>query len=213
MPALPALFAPVFLIAGMLMGLFTPTEAASIVVAYIVLIGFLIYKDLTFEHIREAAIITIKQTGAICVIITIATLFGWVMTIEKVPLLFTRAMEPFMDNVVLLLIVINILLLIVGMFLDSNTATLIIIPILMPTLLKTGLDAVQIGVIVVFNLMIGLLTPPMGLSLLMVSDMVKEPVGKIFREVLPFFIPLFFALALITFVPPVSLWIPGFIIK
>ncbi|MCL1818409.1 MAG: TRAP transporter large permease [Spirochaetaceae bacterium] len=213
LPAIPALCAPVFLIAGMLFGLFTPTEAAAIVVAYIVLIGLLIYKDLTFDHIREAAILTIKQTGAICVIIATASLFGWVMTIEKVPLLFTRAMEPFMGNVVVLLIVINILLLFVGMFLDSNTATLIIIPIIMPALLKTGLDPVQIGVIVVFNLMIGLLTPPMGLSLLMVSDMVGEPVGKVFREALPFFVPLFFSLAIITFIPSVSLWMPGLLIN
>jgi tripartite ATP-independent transporter DctM subunit len=212
-PALPALMAPVFLIVGMLFGFFTPTEAASIVVAYVIFIGIVVYKDLTVDHIKTAAIMTIKQTGSICVIIAVATLFGWVMTIEKVPLLFTKIMQPFMENTILFLLVINALLLIVGMFLDSNTATLIVIPIIMPTLLKTGLDPVQIGIIVVFNLMIGLLTPPMGLSLLLISEMVQVSVGKVFREVLIFMIPLMAALLIITYVPVVSLLIPSLLMN
>jgi tripartite ATP-independent transporter DctM subunit len=213
LPTIPALLAPVLLIGGLLLGFFTPTEAASIVVAYVIIIGVFFYRDLTFAHIVKAAVITIKQTGAICIIITVATLFGWVMTIERIPLLFTNAMQPFMNNRILLLIVINLILLFIGMFLDSNTATLIVIPIMMPTLLAAGLDPVHIGVMVVFNLMIGLLTPPLGLSVLLISNVTEMRVGEVFRAVPIFFIPLFLVLALITYIPEITLWIPNLLMK
>ncbi len=209
-PALPALLAPLLLIAGMLSGLFTPTEAASFVVAYMLLIGVFVYRDFNLEHLRVAAIETGRQTAAICIIIAVAALFGWVMTIERVPAMFMEIMAPFMGNTVLLLIVINLLLLVVGMVLDSNTATLIVIPIIMPTLLAAGLDPVHCGIIIVFNLMIGLMTPPMGLSLLMVSNMVKLPIWNVLKEVSWYFVPLAATLIIITFFPAISLWIPHF---
>ena len=210
-PAMPALLAPLLLIAGMLSGYFTPTEAASVVLAYIMLIGIFIYKDMTFTHIRDAAITTIKQTTSICIIMAFAMLFGWIMTIEQMPLLFKSMMAPFIGNPVQLLLIINLILIVVGMFLDSNTATLIIVPILMPTIIQAGIDPVHLGVIVIFNLMIGLMTPPMGLSLLMASDMVKEPMGKVLKETALFYIPLVVVLMIITFFPMVSLWIPSFL--
>lgn len=210
-PALPALMAPVLLIGGMLSGLFTPTEAASFVVAYMLLIGILVYRDFSFKHLIVAAVETIKQTAAICIILAAAALFGWVMTVENVPTLFMQAMTPFMNNRVLLLIVVNLLMFIVGMFLDSNTATLIVIPIIMPTLLHAGLDPVHVGIVIVFNLMLGLMTPPLGLSLLMVTNMVKLPLGKVFRESSQYFIPLIATLGIITFIPVITLWIPNFV--
>ncbi|ORC30266.1 ABC transporter permease [Marispirochaeta aestuarii] len=210
-PAFPALIAPILLIGGMLSGFFTPTEAASVVLAYILFIGKFIYRDMTFSHIKEAANTTILQTSAICIIMAFAMLFGWIMTIERMPMLFKSAMAPFIDNPLVLLLIINLILIVVGMFLDSNTATLIVIPIFMPTILNAGIDPIQFGIIVVLNLMIGLMTPPMGLSLLMVSEMVKVPIGRIFKEALWYFIPLFVTLAIVTFIPIVSLWIPGFL--
>ena len=213
LPTIPALLAPVLLIGGLLLGFFTPTEAASIVVAYVIMIGFLFYRDLTLSHIWEAAVTTVKQTGAICIIITVATLFGWVMTIERIPMLFTSAMAPFINNKILLLVVINMILVFVGMFLDSNTATLIVIPIMMPTFLAAGLDPVHIGVMVVFNLMIGLLTPPLGLSVLLISNVTGVPVGQVFRAVPIFFVPLLLMLAIITFIPEVTLWIPNLVMN
>jgi len=210
-PAFPALIAPLLLILGMLSGLFTPTEAASFVAAYVLLIGMFVYRDFSLSHLMVAGLETIRQTAAICLILAAAALFGWVMTIERVPALFMEVMAPFMDNRVLLLIIINLLLFIVGMFLDSNTATLIIIPIIMPTLLKAGLDPVHCGIIIILNLMIGLMTPPLGLSLLMVSNMVKLPLWKVFGEASFYFIPLTATLAIVTFIPEISLWIPDFL--
>ncbi len=210
-PAFPALIAPLLLILGMLSGLFTPTEAASFVAAYVLLIGMFVYRDFSLSHLMVAGLETIRQTAAICLILAAAALFGWVMTIERVPALFMEVMAPFMDNRVLLLIIINFLLFIVGMFLDSNTATLIIIPIIMPTLLKAGLDPVHCGIIIILNLMIGLMTPPLGLSLLMVSNMVKLPLWKVFGEASFYFIPLTATLAIVTFMPEISLWIPDFL--
>jgi len=210
-PAFPALIAPLLLILGMLSGLFTPTEAASFVAAYVLLIGMFVYRDFSLSHLMVAGLETIRQTAAICLILAAAALFGWVMTIERVPALFMEVMAPFMGNRVLLLIIINLLLFIVGMFLDSNTATLIIIPIIMPTLLKAGLDPVHCGIIIILNLMIGLMTPPLGLSLLMVSNMVKLPLWKVFGEASFYFIPLTATLAIVTFIPEISLWIPDFL--
>ncbi|MGI6030144.1 MAG: TRAP transporter large permease [Eubacteriales bacterium] len=210
-PAFPALMAPVLLILGMLSGFFTPTEAAAMVVLYMLIVGIFVYHELTFKFILQAALVTLQQTASICLVVAVASLFGWIMTIEKVPTLFETAMGPFIENKVALLIIINLLMFIVGMFFDSNTATLIIVPIIMPTLTAAGIDPVHVGIIIIFNLMIGLLTPPMGLSLLMVSNITQVPVGSVFKETLWYLIPLVGTLAIITFIPQVSLLIPNMI--
>jgi len=207
-PAAPALMTPILLVGGMLLGLFTPTEAASITVAYILVITIVFYGGMSWERLRFALFDTVKTSSAVLIIVSAAALFGWVMTIEQLPQTFTRGLLSISTDPLMLLLLVNILLLIVGMFLDSTTATLLVAPLVAAPLTLAGVDPVHLGIIFVFNLMIGLLTPPMGLALFLLSDIAKVPMSAVLKAVLPFYIPLFFSLIIITIWPDLTLWLP-----
>ena len=207
-PAAPALMTPILLVGGMLLGLFTPTEAASITVAYILVITVVFYGGMSWERLRFALFDTVKTSSAVLIIVSAAALFGWVMTIEQLPQTFTRGLLSISTDPLMLLLLVNILLLIVGMFLDSTTATLLVAPLVAAPLTLAGVDPVHLGIIFVFNLMIGLLTPPMGLALFLLSDIAKVPMSAVLKAVLPFYIPLFFSLIIITIWPDLTLWLP-----
>ena len=207
-PALPAILAPVILIAGMLAGFFTPTEIASVTVAYALIISALFYRELTWKGIREAAFETIGASAGILLIVAVAALFGWILSVEGVPQKLTQAMLSVSSNPTVLLLMVNILLLIVGMFLDSTTAILVIAPILAKPLVAAGVDPVHLGMVVVFNLMIGLLTPPMGLALFLVADIAKVTMKDVLREMRPYYLPLIVTLLLITYFPAITTWLP-----
>lgn len=208
LPAAPALFTPILLVGGMLLGVFTPTEAASVTVAYILMITFVFYGGMSWARLRFALFDTVKTTSAVLIIVSAAALFGWILTIEQLPQTFTRAILSISADPLVLLIIVNALLLVVGMFLDSTTATLLVAPLVSAPLVMAGVDPVHLGIIFIFNLMIGLLTPPMGLALFLLADIAKAPMPAIFKALLPFYIPLFGALAIITFVPELTLWLP-----
>jgi tripartite ATP-independent transporter DctM subunit len=207
-PALPAMAAPVILITGMLAGFFTPTEIASVTVVYTLLISAFFYRELTWGGLYQAARETILASSAILLIVAVAALFGWILSVEMVPQQLTSAMLSISRDPYVLLLLVNILLLIVGMFLDSTTAILVIAPIIAKPLVAAGVDPVHLGMIVVFNLMIGLLTPPMGLALFLVADIAKVQMREVLREMLPFYIPLFATLMLITYAPWITTVIP-----
>jgi tripartite ATP-independent transporter DctM subunit len=207
-PAAPALMTPILLVGGMLLGLFTPTEAASITVAYILVITIVFYGGMSWERLRFALFDTVKTSSAVLIIVSAAALFGWVMTIEQLPQIFTRGLLSISTDPLILLLLVNILLLIVGMFLDSTTATLLVAPLVAAPLTLAGVDPVHLGIIFVFNLMIGLLTPPMGLALFLVSDIAKVSMRDVLREMGPYYVPLLATLLLITFVPAITTWIP-----
>lgn len=208
LPAAPALFTPILLVGGMLLGIFTPTEAASVTVAYILLITVVFYGGMSWARLRFALFDTVKTTSAVLIIVSAAALFGWILTIEQLPQIFTRSILSLSTDPLVLLLIVNVLLLIVGMFLDSTTATLLVAPLVTAPLVLAGVDPVHLGIIFIFNLMIGLLTPPMGLALFLLADIAKAPMPAIFKALIPFYIPLFGALAIITFFPEVSLWLP-----
>lgn len=208
LPAAPALMTPLLLVGGMLKGLFTPTEAASITVAYIIFIALVFYGGITWDRLRFALFDTVKTTSAVLIIVSAAALFGWVMTVEQLPQTFTRALLTISTDPVILLLVVNALLLVVGMFLDSTTATLLVAPLVTAPLVMAGVDPVHLGIIFVFNLMIGLLTPPLGLALFILSDIAKVSMWSVLRATLPFYLPLFVSLFIITFWPDLSLWLP-----
>jgi len=210
-PAAPALATPVLLVGGMLLGYFTPTEAASITVAYILIIATVFYGGMSWARLRFALFDTVKTTSAVLIIVAAAALFGWVMTIEQLPQTFTRSLLSISTDPLLLLLVVNALLLIVGMFLDSTTATLLVAPLVTAPLVMAGVDPVHLGIIFVFNLMIGLLTPPMGLALFLLSDIAKTPMSAVLKAVVPFYIPLFVSLLIITIWPELTLWLPKMI--
>ncbi|NLM93936.1 MAG: TRAP transporter large permease [Firmicutes bacterium] len=209
--ALPSLLAPAFLVFGMLSGYFTPTEAASIVVVYIILVSVFVYKDFSLHHVISSVFDAIKSTAAIMIIIASAALLQWILAVDKVPTACQELLAGFTDNKVVLLLVVNLLLFVVGMILDSTTATILVIPMIVPALHRAGVDPVHLGVVIIFNLMVGLLTPPMGLSLYLVSDIAKVPMVDVLRELRPYFVALVLVLGIITYVPWISTVIPSFV--
>jgi tripartite ATP-independent transporter DctM subunit len=208
LPALPALLTPVLLVAGMLLGFFTPTEAASVTVVYVILISAFVYRTLTWRHLLYAAYETLKSTSAILIIVSAAAIFGWILAIEQVPQAFARQLLSLSTDPLVLLLIVNVILLIVGMFLDSTTATLLVIPIIAGPLHLAGVDPVHLGIVAIFNLMLGLLTPPMGLALFLITDIAKISMRGVLKELLPLYLPLGATLAIITLFPELSLWLP-----
>jgi tripartite ATP-independent transporter DctM subunit len=207
----PALLAPVLLIGGLLSGYFGPTEVAGVTVAYALAIGFGVYRTLTWRAVWESLRETVEATSGILFIVSTAAVFAWVLTLDQVPARAGEFLLGLSDNAFVLLLLVNILLLIVGMFLESIAAILIIAPIVAPALHAAGVDPLQLGIVFVLNLMIGLLTPPVGMSLYMVSIVAKMPVHSVIRGVLPFFIPLILSLLVVSAVPAVSTWLPKLI--
>lgn len=210
-PALPALLTPVLLVLGMLLGYFTPTEAAAVTVVYVLFISLFVYRSLTWAHLRYAAYETLKSTSAILIIVSAAAIFGWIMAIEQLPQAFAQQLLSLSTDPLMLLLIVNVILLFTGMILDSTTATLLVIPIIAGPLHMAGVDPVHLGIVAIFNLMIGLLTPPMGLALFLITDIARVSMRAILKEMLPLYIPLFATLLIITFFPELSLWLPKMI--
>jgi tripartite ATP-independent transporter DctM subunit len=208
-PAFPAIVAPLILIVGMLLGWFTPTEIASVTVLYAVLISSVFYRELTWRGLLDAGYETVRASAGILLIVAVAALFGWILSVEGVPQKLTAIMLAISTNPYVLLLLVNILLIIVGMFLDSTTAILVIAPIIAKPLVAAGVDPVHLGMVVVFNLMVGLLTPPMGLALFLVADIAKVTMKDVLREMAPYYVPLAATLLLITYVPVITTWIPS----
>lgn len=207
-PAFPAIVAPLVLIGGMLLGYFTPTEIAAVTVAYALLISSLYYRELTWKGVLAAAFETIRASTGILIIVAVAALFGWILSVEQVPQKLTGIMLGISTEPWVLLLLVNLLLIVVGMFLDSTTAILVIAPILAKPLVMAGVDPVHLGMVVVFNLMIGLLTPPMGLALYLVADIAKVSMKDVLKQMVPYYLPLIVTLLLITYVPSLTTWLP-----
>ena len=208
--AFPALFTPVVLIWGMLTGLFSPTEAAGVTVAYILLINTFVYRITDFGYIWRAAIETAETTGTIVIILAAANVFSFVLSVENIDTLFAETLFAVSTNPIIVLILVNLVLLAIGLFLDPIAALVMMTPIVVPTLVEVGIDPIHIGVIMVFNLMLGLLTPPLGLSVYLSSDIADVPVGDVFAETKPFYAILLVALLVITYYPPLTLGILEF---
>lgn len=209
--SLPALAAPVLLIGGLLSGFFGPTEVAAVTVAYALVIGFLVYRTLTIGAVWTSLRETAEATAGILFIVSTAALFAWVLTLDRVPATAGEWLLGISDNPIVLLLLVNLLLLIVGMFLESIAAILIIAPIVAPALHAAGVDPLQLGIVFVLNLMIGLLTPPIGMSLYMVSIVARMPVHSVVRGTMPFFLPLLLSLLVVSMVPTVSTWLPRYL--
>tara|TARA_R110002126_G_scaffold291808_1_gene459785 strand:+ start:2818 stop:4095 length:1278 start_codon:yes stop_codon:yes gene_type:complete len=209
----PALLAPVLLIGGLVSGLFGPTEVAGVTVVYALAIGFFIYRSLTLSAVIAALRQTVEATANILLIVSAAALFAWVLTLDQVPTKASGFLLGLSDNPLVLLFLVNLLLLAVGMVLESIAAILILAPIIAPALTLAGVDPLQLGIVFVLNLMIGLLTPPVGMSLYMISIITRMPISTVIRGVLPFFIPLILALIVVTLVPAISTWLPNILMK
>jgi tripartite ATP-independent transporter DctM subunit len=207
---LPSMLMPVIMMGGMLSGWFSPTEVAAIAVAYAIVLS-LAYKELTLSSFFKTCVETLKSTAGVLFIVASAAIFAWVLTVEQMPQQVSTLMLGISDNPVILLMLSNVILLVAGMFLESTAAIMILTPILLPPLVAAGVDPVHFGLVMVFNLMIGMITPPVGMSIYMLSPIVGLPVGKVFKAVLPYLASLLVALIVLTYVPQISLWLPNLV--
>jgi tripartite ATP-independent transporter DctM subunit len=205
--ALPVLITPVIILGGILGGVFTPTEAAAAAVMYILLLGAA-YRSLSRRNLYEVLLRTAGTTGAIMLIVSAAGLFGWVIAREQGPQMVAGALLRLTENPYLFLLLLNVSLLLVGMLLEPVAALLITVPVLMPVALQFGVDPLHLGVVMILNLVIGLLTPPVGLVLYVLSSVTGAPFPQVVRGTTPFLIPLALMLLVVTFVPAFSLWLP-----
>ena len=206
--SLPALGAAVIILGGILSGVFTPTEAAGVGVLYIFIIA-LIYGSLTWRKVYRILLGSVETTGSVLLIVAAAALFGWVLAREQAPQLAAEFILNFTSSPIVFLILVNVLLLIIGAVLEPTAAILILVPVLGPVAETFGISPVHFGVVVIFNLLIGLLTPPVGLVLFVLSSVTNVPVTRVIKGVVPFFIPMLATLVIITFVPALSMWLPA----
>lgn len=205
---LPSMLMPVILMGGMLSGWFSPTEVASVAITYAILLG-IIYRSFTFKGLVKVAKETLVSTASVLFIVAAAAIFAWTLTVEQLPQQIAAALLGISSSPIILLMFTNVILLIAGMFLETTAAIMIFTPILLPTLVAAGVNPVHFGLVMVFNLMIGMLTPPVGMSIYMLSPISGVPVNKLFKAVIPYLIPLFIALLVLTYFPQVSLWLPN----
>jgi tripartite ATP-independent transporter DctM subunit len=199
--AIPALFTPALIIGGMSLGIFTPTEAAIAACAWALLLGALLYRSLTLKQFYRITLETIETTASVLIIVAAASLFGWVLTTTRVTEAIATGLLSVTDNPLLIMLIINLFLLVVGCFMETIAAISILVPIFMPIIMKVGIDPVQFGVVMVLNLMIGLLTPPVGMVLFVLSKVANISFERTVAGVTPFLIPLLMVLALISIFP------------
>lgn len=201
-----ALFIPFGIIMGMRMGMFTPTEAGGIAVVFSSIVGFFVYKELKLKHIPIILMDTVKGTGAVMVIIASAKVFGYYLTLERIPQIITQSLMNMTDSPIVLLMVINVLLLFVGMFLEGGAALVILAPLLVPAVVSFGISPLHFGMIIIVNIMIGGLTPPFGSMMFTVCTITKTKLEDFIKETWIFIGALMFVLILITYSETIALF-------
>ncbi|MEO9339827.1 TRAP transporter large permease [Mesorhizobium sp. SB112] len=208
--ALPALLLPVVLIVGLRGGVMTPTEAAAVAAGYALFISMVIYRDVGLREFYSSLVSAARTTTSIGMLIAAALVFNYIVTIENIPNSISSFLLSFDLTPLTFLLLVNLLLLLLGAVLEGTTIILIIVPVLIPTANALGIDIIHFGVVVVFNVMIGLVTPPYGLLLFVVKRVSGAPMGAILRDILPFLLGLIGALMLITLFPSLVLFVPRY---
>ncbi|HOV38043.1 MAG TPA: TRAP transporter large permease [Spirochaetales bacterium] len=207
---IPALITPIIIIGGIMSGVFTPTEAAIAAVAYALILS-LIYKTLTLKKLVAVSLETAETTAVILLIVGCASIFAWVLTVTQTTEKFAMVMLSLSNNKYVVLLIINLILLVVGCFMETIAAITILTPVFLPVITNLGIDPVHFGVIMVFNLMIGLLTPPVGMVLFVLARVTKVPFERVAKATAPFLIPLLAVLILISVWEPACLWLPNLV--
>jgi len=206
--AMPALLMPVILLGCMWTGITTPTEAAAVAAAYALLLSIVLYRSVGPKDIYASLVSSARVTVSIGMLIAGAMVFNFVITAENIPKTLSAMLKARELSPLVFLLAVNILLLILGCFLEGTTIILVILPVLIPTAQSLGIDLVHFGLICVVNIMIGLVTPPYGLLLFMMNKIADVPLGAMVREVMPFLYVMLGALAIMTLFPGVVLWLP-----
>lgn len=211
--ATPALLLPLVILGGIRFGWFTPTEAAAVAVVYALLVGIFVYRELSWKKFLFGMADSALIVGLIMLVLAAAQIYSWALTLGLVPQTAAEAIFSITENPVILLLLINAVLLVVGMFVEANAALIILTPILYPVAIEAGIDPVHLGIIIVVNLSIGLLTPPVGIGLMLAAEIGKVSMLRAVKAVLPFLIAGLLYLLLITFVPEISLWLPNLMMQ
>lgn len=206
-----ALLMPVIIIGGIRFGVFTPTEAGSVAVLYALFLGTVVYREMTFKAIWQGLHEAVITTASILIIIAAAAAFSWTLSWMRVPQDIAAAMATRLDTPVKFLILINVLFLFIGMFIEGNAAMLILVPIFIPIARQLGINDVHFGIVTVLNMSIATVTPPMGTILFTTCSITKTGMGSLIRAMLPFYCVLFAMLLVVTFVPALSLFLPNWV--
>ena len=206
--ALPPLLTPAIIMGGMTFGWFTPTEAAIAACAWAMILGVFLYRSLSFKQFYKVTLDTVETTAGVLLIVGAASLFGWVLTTTRITEYAAEALLAYTSNRYVILLLINVLLLVVGCFLEPIASISILVPVLMPVITKVGIDPVHFGVVMTLNLMIGLLHPPLGMVLFVLARISKLSIERTTMAILPWLIPLLASLVAITLIPELTLWLP-----
>lgn len=204
-----ALMMTLLILFGIIGGVFTPTEASIVAVVYAMVIGLVVYRELKLVMIPRIILQSAKMTASLMVLVGFANLFAWIMTVEEIPQLIAENLLNLTQNKFFLLLLINLLLLFVGAFMETIAALLILFPVLLGVAVHVGVDPVQFAMIMVLNLVIGLTTPPVGVCLFVASSIGNISLERISKACLPFILVSLLVLLLVTYIPAVSLWLPG----
>jgi C4-dicarboxylate transporter, DctM subunit len=203
-----ALAMPAIILGGIYTGLFTPVEASVVAVVYAFLVGRFVYRSLDLPSLKLAFDRTHRISGALMLVVAASTLFARIITLERIPQALVEAFSTATDNPLVILLLINILLLIVGCFMETLSAIIILGPVLVPLIKSFGIDPVHFGIILILNIEIAFLTPPLGVNLFVAAQLANIRIEKMIVATLPFVVGLLAMLTLVTLVPEISLWLP-----
>lgn len=206
---IPALAVPAIIIVGILSGVFTATESAAFASVIALIVGLFIYRELKISAIPKIMVNTVITTAVITILIAMANIFGWMLSFEQVPQQIAAWMVDLSDSPIVFLLLVNIFLLLIGMFMDGIAALIILVPIFMPLLPTYNVDPIHFGIIICINLTIGILTPPVGSGLFIASSITNVSIGSLVKALWPFLIVSIIVLLILTYVPALSLWLPG----
>ena len=203
------LLTPVILMGGILSGIVTPTEAAVLAVVYALILGCFVYREYNISKLFRIFSQVGRSTGTVIFILTTASVFGWILAYEGVPGIVAKTLFEITRNKYLLLLILNILFLMLGCFMDTITILLVMVPMVLPTVKEARIDLVHFGVFLTLNLMIGLLTPPVGMCSYIVADLAKISFERVVKATIPFMVILILVLMIITYIPSTVTWLPS----
>jgi tripartite ATP-independent transporter DctM subunit len=206
--AIPSLSLIVIIIGGITGGIFTATEGAAIAVVYSLLLSMLLYKTIKIKDLPRILLEAVNMTAMIVFLIGASSIMSWILAFTNVPTYVTQLILGISNNPIVILLIMNVLLLVVGTFMDATPAILIFTPIFLPIAQNLGMDPIQFGIMLVFNLSIGTITPPVGNTLFVGCRVAKTKVEGVIKSILPFYAAIFIVLMLVTFIPQLSLFIP-----
>ena len=203
-----ALFMPIIIIGGIMSGIFTPTESGAVAVFYSLVVSVFIYHEMNWKTFWEALVNSAKSSGQVLVVVACASLFTWVITVNQVPQSVTAFLQQAVHNKYVLLLIINVILLIAGTFIDTTSAIVIFAPLFIPLVKAMGIDLIHFGMIIAVNLTIGMCTPPLGVCLFVSGSIAKISLKDQMHDLVPMLGVLLVVLLLVTYVPELTLFLP-----